>query len=561
MTLFRHATYVLAALMLFACGGSGSDDDTPNRTLYVSAGADRSVSEGASVTLSAEASGGDGALIWRWIATPTLSITHADTSLPAATFVAPTLATARDYTITVTVTDASGVSASDSLVVSVQPDNSPPVADIAVADWPGLTTGFYPAGVAVTLDAAGSTDADAADAANPIASYTWTQTQGTDVLTDVMTEQAQLVITTPIASERQILAFTVEVTDDEGATDTTAVQLTVQSASETVPVIEAGVSQAVFSGEHIVLEGNAYTTIPSASPLAVSWESDATIQAPNSLSTYAIAPQVNTYTEYVFTLTVVDANGNQVDDTLTVAVRPYPVARMNDTGVTVQATTDAITLNQQNLWPGQDGQRGSDVIAQSGALPKAGDGEAGFDFTKLNSNGDEQDADSGSFSCVRDNVTGLVWEVKTDANDLHDKDHRYSWYQTEDNGGFAGDENAVDTSCTLTNCNTQAYVNAVNAQGLCGFYDWRMPTHHELLSLVHFGRTSTAMIDVEFFPYTGELQHSPLWYWTVIPGADGVQDDAAQNAWAIDFASGVDNFLNKSTAGSIRLVRAGRSAP
>lgn len=561
MSLSRHVICLLTAVLLSACGGSGSDDDTPTRTLYVSAGADRSVSEGAAVSLSAEASGGDGALIWRWIATPTLSITHDDTSLPAATFTAPTLATARDYTITVTVTDASGVSASDSLVVSVQPDNSPPVADIAVTDWPGLASGFYPAGVAVTLDAGGSTDADAADATNPIASYTWAQTQGTDVLTDVMTEQAQLVITTPIASERQTLAFTVTVTDDEGATDTTAVQLTVQSASETVPVVEAGVSQAVFSGEHIVLEGEASTSIPSASPLTVSWESGITVQAPNSLSTYAIAPEVSTNTEYVFTLTVVDANGNQVDDSLTVSVRPYPVARMNDTGVTIQATDNAITLNQQNLWPGQDGQRGSDVIAQSGALPKAGEGDAGFDFTKLNSNGDEQDADSGSFSCVRDNVTGLVWEVKTGDGALHDTGHRYSWYQTEDNGGFLGDENGADTSCTLTNCNTQAYVDAVNTQGLCGFYDWRLPTHHELLSLLHFGRISSAMIDIEFFPYTGDLQTAPLWYWTIIPGADGVQNDAAQNAWAIDFASGVDNFLNKSTAARIRLVRAGRSAP
>ncbi|MCP4234659.1 MAG: DUF1566 domain-containing protein, partial [Aestuariibacter sp.] len=49
-----------------------------------------------------------------------------------------------------------------------------------------------------------------------------------------------------------------------------------------------------------------------------------------------------------------------------------------------------------------------------------------------------------------------------------------------------------------------------------------------------------------------------LWYWTSLPSADGVSNDAAQNAWAIDFISGVDNFLNKSSAASIRLVRAGR---
>ena len=128
----------------------------------------------------------------------------------------------------------------------------------------------------------------------------------------------------------------------------------------------------------------------------------------------------------------------------------------------------------------------------------------------------------------------------------------------EDNGGFEGDINGSATACTLTNCNTQAFVDQVNLQGLCGFYDWRLPTHRELMSLVHFGITDAAMIDPDFYPNTGDIAAQPLWYWTANPGADGVQDDSAQNAWAIDFASGVDNFLNKSEAARIRLVRAGR---
>jgi hypothetical protein len=43
-----------------------------------------------------------------------------------------------------------------------------------------------------------------------------------------------------------------------------------------------------------------------------------------------------------------------------------------------------------------------------------------------------------------------------------------------------------------------------------------------------------------------------------VPSADGVNSDDAQNAWALDFDSGVDNFLNKSSAARVRLVRAGR---
>ena len=78
------------------------------------------------------------------------------------------------------------------------------------------------------------------------------------------------------------------------------------------------------------------------------------------------------------------------------------------------------------------------------------------------------------------------------------------------------------------------------------------------MSLVHFGRTALPRIDTQYFPNTGADSAATLWYWTAQPSADGVSNDAAQNAWAIDFISGVDNFLNKSDAVSIRLVRAGR---
>ena len=544
--------------MVSSCGGGSDGDGNETVSLVVNAGADRSVIEGTSVSLTAESRGGTGEVSWRWTSSPALTILHEDTTVPDASFISPAVSIATDYTLTATVTDTAGQTASDSAVFTVQPDNIAPVADIILAAWEGLAAGLYPAGVTLTLDGSGSSDADAPNPSNPIAKYLWTQTEGTDVLQDVMTEQPQLTITTPIASAGQNLAFTLEVTDEEGAVATTSIAITIQSASETLPMIDAGVSQAVFSGEPVILEGTAYTTIPSANPLVIQWEADSAIQSASSLSTYAIAPQVDAYAERVFTLTVTDANGNQVTDSLLAAIRPYPVPLMNDTGVSAQATDTAITVNQQNLWPGQDAQRGGDVIHQSGLLEKAGEGEAGFDFTKLNSNGDEQDAASGTFSCVRDNITGLVWEVKTATGGLHHSGNTYSWYQTADNGGFEGDINGAATACTLTNCNTNAFVEQVNTQGLCGFYDWRLPTHRELMTLVHFGITDAAMIDPDFYPNTGNIASQPLWYWTTNPGADGVQDDSAQNTWAIDFASGVDNFLNKSEAARVRLVRAGR---
>jgi len=167
---------------------------------------------------------------------------------------------------------------------------------------------------------------------------------------------------------------------------------------------------------------------------------------------------------------------------------------------------------------------------------------------------------NSDWDCVRDNVTGLIWEVKTTLAGLHSTANTYTWYNTneEQSGGFEGAESAGSGTCSITNCNTQDFVVAVNAAGLCGFYDWRIPTHKELMSIVHYGKSSGAFIDNSHFIITAANASTPTWYWTSVPNIDGAQGESSQSAWAIDFSSGNDNFLTKSTAVSIRLVRAGR---
>ena len=578
-TMIRGLAIAGAALILAACGGGGGGDGdsngggTGNGNLVINAGPDAIVTEGVTYSLSAEVSGGDGAYTYNWSASPSLTITHEDTSSSAASFVAPVVESATEYTLTVSVNDQSGNTADDLTIITVAPVNIAPVASINVPEWDDLPENSFPGGVEIIFDGTGSSDADATATEGEIADYAWTQTSGTNVITGVETNLSTLTIVTPIANDAQQLTFQLEVTDSEGATDTDAVTISVQSETETLPVVDAGFSQGVFSGEAVILEGEASTSIPSALPLTYSWErsnnvsssSGATANAANrpvddsdALSTFAIAPSVSSSTVVAYTLTVTDTNGNSVEDTINVNVRPMPTPLLNDTGFLQQATNNALTEAQQNDFPGQDGQRGADIIEQNGLIEKAGRGKAGFDFTRLNANGDEQDASADTWSCVRDNVTGLVWEVKTDDGAFQDKDYTYSWYSEEVNGGFEGDETGANATCLLTNCNTSAYVEAVNAQGLCGFYDWRLPTHHELFSLMHLGIADDVAVDEDYFPNTGAVSSEPLWYWTSVPSADGVNSDDAQNAWALDFDSGVDNFLNKSTAGRVRLVRAGR---
>ena len=382
------------------------------------------------------------------------------------------------------------------------------------------------------------------------------------MLQDVALDGPELTFTTPVASTPQQLRFALTVTDEEGAQDEITTTVSVLPGQDTLPTVDAGVSQGVYSGEPIILQGQADSTVSSAFPLLAQWDVSSpvtvAIAQDEALTTYATAPAVSTAQTMTFTLTVTDANNNQVDDTISVVVRPQPVAVMNDTGMTSQANETALSDSQLTDYPGQDGQRGSDVISRAGLLEKAGRGEAGFDFTKLNGNGDEQDADVTDFNCVRDNTTGLVWEIKTSDSGLHGAAHTYGWFQTEENGGSDGSQTPAAASCSLSECNTSRFVTAVRTEGLCGFYDWRMPTHFELMTLLHFGREGQTMIDPVYFPNIGNTNAAPLWYWTSQPGADGVIENAAQNAWAIDFVSGVDNFLNKGNVARVRLVRAGR---
>lgn len=556
---------MLLVMAVSACGGGGDSEngaETVSPVFAVNAGADVQASEQTTVFLSAQVSGATGALTYRWQSEPELTIEQQDVSLPEATIALPQLNASETYTVSVTVSNSSGKKVTDSLVITARSVNEPPRAKITAPPTDD-EAGRYAAGIDITLDGSASTDDDASDESAPITTWQWEQLEGVDVTTDVALDGPTISFTTPVASTEQTLRFRLTVEDDEEASDSDTITLIIQPDSDTKPTVDAGSGQGVFSGEPIILNGTASSSVTSALPLHYEWETSNNqqfrIEESDKLSTHVIAPEVTREQTVSFTLNVTDANGNRVSDNIMVTVRPMPVAYVNDTGVIAQASASAVNNDQQNSFPGQDGQRGADVAAAQGLLEKAGRGAAGFDFTKLNQNGDEQDAAESQFSCVRDNTTGLVWEVKTADGALHDGAHTYTWYQGENNGGNEGVESSVAASCSITGCNTRNFIAAVRAEGLCGFYDWRLPNHFELMSLVHFGQTTTAMIDTDYFPNTGKINEAPVWYWTSQPGADGVISDAAQNAWAIDFTSGVDNFLDKGNVARVRLVRAGRT--
>lgn len=154
---------------------------------------------------------------------------------------------------------------------------------------------------------------------------------------------------------------------------------------------------------------------------------------------------------------------------------------LNDTGITWSGNykignnatcVSSTTPDGDNVFAAQDCSHGSDISHNDDS-----DGLAGFSYTKLDSSGQplaNQQADYATtpWACVQDNVTGLIWEVKTDDGGLHDKDDRYTWYNTNPNtnGGSDGDHGGANNMCfgyssndVAAWCNTQAYLSRVNA--------------------------------------------------------------------------------------------------
>jgi hypothetical protein len=241
------------------------------------------------------------------------------------------------------------------------------------------------------------------------------------------------------------------------------------------------------------------------------------------------------------------ANGHESAPSTEISVTPRPIpalvehiAAMNDTGVTgcTDFTTRELPCPIAAL-PNQDAENGRDGAAQSGSLTKVGFGEAGFDFTKLDANGATLPNDAPAWPCIKDNTTGLTWEVPG-GSALASITNVYTWYQPDDhfNGGTAGFPNGGH--CLGSACDTYAFVAALNAAGLCGFHDWRLPTRREMFSLVTFKHAQPAF-DPTAFPTMPDYFNAFFWTST-IPSASAL---VGSSVWIVDIATGTIDYKGK----------------
>lgn len=204
-----------------------------------------------------------------------------------------------------------------------------------------------------------------------------------------------------------------------------------------------------------------------------------------------------------------------------------PTGLLNDTGQTLcnngsaMMACDAATTGDASALPRQDGRFGRDAASPV----KVGGGVAGFDFTRVCQDGSlnctgaanlTMTVTPGDWVCTKDNVTNLIWSL----------------------GSGRGNQMPYGTT---------ELPNIANIAKLCGYDSgWRLPTRKELLSIVNV-EASRPAIDGAYFPGT---QSDAYW-------SSDSRASSATHAWYVSFSGGSAQYVSKTSAFYVRLVRDG----
>ena len=189
------------------------DRPQTNQAPTASAGGDITVESGDAVSVTGSGSDSDGAIAgWRWSRTGGLAVALRDSDTRTVRFTAP--AASGEIRLRLTVTDDDGATGSDDVTVTVvAPPNRAPTADAG----PDRTV---QAGASVSL-AGDGTDPDGS-----IVGWSWRQVEGASVsLSGASTRDVSFTAPDKAATLRLRLT----VTDDDGATDTDDVVITVEA--------------------------------------------------------------------------------------------------------------------------------------------------------------------------------------------------------------------------------------------------------------------------------------------------------------------------------------------
>ena len=160
-------------------------------------------------------------------------------------------------------------------------------------------------------------------------------------------------------------------------------------------------------------------------------------------------------------------------------------------------------------------------------------------YTRLDANGNlytgNGDYNSNPWACVRDNHTGLIWEVKTNDRGIHGR-RGFRWggktaeawnprFDSRDYDDYFAREYFESMYGEVYNESHYAYnayyedwdilVDDSNNKSLCGSSAWRLPTMNELRSLSIRPHSIHSSFDFNYFPHMNTdcvWSSSPAWW-------------------------------------------------
>jgi parallel beta-helix repeat protein len=246
---------------------------------------------------------------------------------------------AGNYVFKLTVTDNQAATATDSLTITVNP-----AANIAPTASAGSSQSITLPTNTITLNGGGI------DSDGTIASYLWTKVSGPSTYTISNASSATTSVKGLITGN---YVFKLTVTDNQAATATDSLTITVNPAANIAPTASAGSSQSITLPTNTVTLSGSGTdsdgTIASYVWTKVSGPSTYTISNASSATTSVKGLIAG---NYVFKLTVTDNQGATATDSVSITVNPaanIPPTAIAGSSQTITLPTNSITLNGSGI--------------------------------------------------------------------------------------------------------------------------------------------------------------------------------------------------------------------
>ncbi len=248
--------------------------------------------------------GNGGALTYRWIAPPGITLSSETDAKP--TFTAPQVDVDTDYTFSLVVNNGRADSPPDLVVITVKHINKAPTANAGDDQ-------SVPKGASVTLDGSASSDPE-----GDALTYLWTAPGGISLSSNT---DRKPTFTAPSVSADTEYTFSLVVNDGKLDSPADQVVVTVHKGNQ-APLANAGSDQSVNEGSSGSLDGSA-SSDPDGNPLTYQWTAPAgfVLSSTADAKPTFTAPQVSTDTPYTFSLVVNDGKLDSQADQVVITIR------------------------------------------------------------------------------------------------------------------------------------------------------------------------------------------------------------------------------------------------